>query len=104
MKLGKKFKFKARMWPWNPEKGAWHFVALPIAVADEIKFEFNIANFGQRRGFGSVKCCVTIGNTTFETSMFPASSENTYLIPIKKSVRIKEGLSTEYDIELEIDV
>jgi hypothetical protein len=36
---------------------------------------------------------VTIGNTTWETSIFPASKLEAYLLPLKAEVRKKEKFS-----------
>lgn len=47
---------------------------------------------GKRRlGFGSIKVRVTIGETSFDTSIFP-TKDGPYLLPVKASVRKKEGL------------
>lgn len=102
--LGKQYKIKGKLWLWNFEKGSWHFFTIPTEIAEEIYFEQKLANFGQRRGFGSVKCKVTIGKTLFTTSIFPNSSDKTYVLPIKKEVRIKENLNIDDEFELELYV
>lgn len=47
---------------------------------------------GQRRGFGSIRVEAQIGKTAWRTSVFP-TKEGTYLLPVKESVRDKEGLT-----------
>lgn len=104
MKLGKQYKLKGKMWLWNFEKGSWHFFTIPAEIANEIHFEQKLHNLGTRRGFGSVKCRVTIGKTIFETSIFPNSSDKTFVLPIKSAVRKSENLNIDTQIELTIEV
>jgi len=47
---------------------------------------------GTRRGFGSVRVRVTVGSTTWSTSVFPDSRSGSYVLPVKKDVRVREGL------------
>ena len=44
-------------------------------------------------GFGSLRVEVTIGSTTWRTSVFPDTKRGTYLLPVKKQVRTAEGLA-----------
>ena len=46
-----------------------------------------------RGGFGSIKVLVTIGNTTWNTSLFPDSKRKTFILPVKKEVRRAENLA-----------
>lgn len=80
------FTFTAQVW--LHDGGSWHFVALPEDDADVIEEMFG-ADAG---GFGSVRVEVTIGATVWRTSLFPDSKRKTYVLPIKKSVRLSEGL------------
>ncbi len=83
-----RFTFTAPLW--LNDGGSWHFVAVPEADADVIEEMFG-ADAG---GFGSVRVEVTIGATVWRTSLFPDSKRKTYVLPIKKSVRVSEGLCT----------
>ena len=81
------FSFTADVWE-HEGPAAWHFVSLPEAVADEIE-----ATYGhQAAGFGSLRVEVTIGKTRWSTSLFPDRTRGTYLLPLKKSVRVAEQL------------
>lgn len=72
-----------------PGMGGWHFGHLDKKISTEIKdSQKNIV----RRGFGSVKVQITIGKTTWNTSIFPSKKTETYLFPIKKSVRRDETI------------
>lgn len=78
--------FKARLWLYQG-KGAWHFVTLPKAAADEIRFFNPLA-----KGFMPVACMATIGRTTWKTSVFPDSKSGSYLLAVKADVRKAEKL------------
>ena len=78
--------FEAEVWLWKSD-GAWHFVSVPEAVADEI--EDMPINWG---GFGSVRVEVTIGSSTWRTSLFPSKDIGSFVLPLKKPVRVAQGL------------
>jgi hypothetical protein len=80
--------FEATVWEHSPdEPGSWHFLTLPGDVSDDIA-----AEAGPPTGFGSVRVVVTIGGSTWRTSLFPDTKEGTYLLPLKKQVRAAERL------------
>src|SRR5688500_9290842 len=82
-----RFSFSADVWE-HEGPAAWHFVSLPEAVADEIE-----ATDGHRDGgFGSLRVEVTIGKTRWLTSIFPDRKRGTYVLPLKKQVRVAEQL------------
>jgi hypothetical protein len=78
--------FHAELWLWRAD-AAWHFITLPHEVADEI--EDVVVD---RRGFGSIRVQVRIGGSTWQTSIFPSKEAQSFLLPIKKAVRVAEGL------------
>ena len=82
------FAFEAEVWE-HEGAGAWHFVSLPEAIADEIEDRWG----SEAGGFGSVKVDVTIGATRWATSLFPDSRRQTYVLPVKRAVRVAEGLA-----------
>jgi hypothetical protein len=67
----------------------WHFITIPEDVSEEIKDRFG----DKKRGRGSLPVEVTVGTTTWQTSIFPDKKANTYLLPIKADVRNKEGIA-----------
>ena len=81
------YRFSADLWMHHG--GSWHFVTVPFEDADEI----DEVSTGVQRGFGSVRVRVTIGSSTWDTSLFPDSKAKSYVLPIKKPVRVKEGLT-----------
>lgn len=83
---GLTFDFDAVAWEWTG-KGAWTFVTLPEETAQDIRY-FS----GPRRGFGSVRVAVAIGNSRWKTSIFPDRKRNSYLLPLKATVRKAENI------------
>ncbi len=81
------FKFTAELWRWNGE-AAWYFVTLPHDVTDDL----DDAADGPARGFGSRRVEVTVGSTTWRTSVFPDTKAASYVLPIKAAVRRAEHL------------
>ena len=80
-------RFEAELWRWEGN-AAWHFVTLPEDVSDDIED----VSGPVRRGFGSVRVRVTIGGSTWATSVFPDKQRQAYLLPVKQAVRKAEGL------------
>jgi hypothetical protein len=82
------YSFTSEMWLWQSNGGtAWSFIALPQDVSDEIEGTVPV-----KGGFGSVKVDVTIGATEWSTSLFPSTEYDSYILPVKKPVRVKEKL------------
>ena len=81
------YRFTASVWPWKDE-GSWWFATVPDDVSDEIE-ERHGATTG---GFGSVRVEVTVGGTTWRTSLFPSAEQRAYVLPVKKAVRSAEDL------------
>jgi hypothetical protein len=92
------FRFPAALWRWP--KGNWHFVTLPFDVSDEIDESASSA----RVGFGSVRVEVTIGATTWSTSVFPDTTAEAFVLPIKRAVRDAEGIDAGDEVNVELRV
>ena len=58
---------------------------------------------GKRRGFGSVKVTAHIGDSRWQTSLFPQKSGGWFL-PVKKPVRLAEGLDFGDTVEGELEL
>ncbi|MFD7155765.1 DUF1905 domain-containing protein [Kribbella sp. NPDC059898] len=80
------YQFTATLWLY-PGEAAWHFITVPEEVSDEI----TDLTEGRRRGFGSVRVAVTVGGSSWRTSVFP-TKDGTYVLPVKKPVRVAEAL------------
>lgn len=82
----KKYKITGKAWLYSGES-AWYFVGIPKKESEEIKKDRKI-----KIGFGSVPAMITLGKTTWETSIFPDKRSGAYLLPLKAEVRKKENI------------
>jgi hypothetical protein len=81
--------FDAELWIWDARRDeTWTFVSLPAEASEEIR---DLAG-GLRRGFGSLRVRVTLGGSTWTTSIFPDSARKCYVLPIKRAVRKAEAI------------
>jgi hypothetical protein len=80
------FTFTSALWRW-PAQDAWRFVTLPRDVSETIRL-----TSGPPRGFGSVRVAVTVGATSWRTSVFPDGASGCYVLPMKRAVRRAEDL------------
>mgnify|MGYP003431665727 CR=1 FL=1 len=84
------------MWRWKD--GAWRFVTVPEDVSDEVDEIVGDAT----GGFGSVRVEVTVGSTTWLTSLFPSAEAGAFVLPVKKGVRTADGLGDDDLVDVRI--
>lgn len=92
------YSIRARVWIY-PGENPWHFATIKKGDADEIKMH----DIGPRRGFGSIPVEVTIGKTSWTTSIFP-EKKGTYLLPLKKEVRRSENIKAGDTVRITLEV
>jgi Domain of unknown function (DUF1905) len=85
-----------KLWRWQgkakdgaPSPVSWFFITIDGEVADAIR----AASPGRTAAWGSVYVTVTIGVTTWRTSLFPSKDVGGYLLPVKAAVRKAERLN-----------
>ena len=83
------YTFTAELYLWEARVDSWVFANLPEDVADEIED----AAPEPRRGFGAVKVEVTVGSSTWRTSVFPSKQDATFVLPVKKAILKAEKLA-----------
>ncbi len=93
------YKMKAKVWLYSGE-AAWHFITLPKKESDLIKDRFS----GLTRGWGSLPVTVTIGKTSWKTSIFPDKKAGAYLLPLKADVRKKEEINAGDTVAFTIEI
>ena len=93
------FEIEAPLWR-HPGADGWHFVSLPA----EISAEITDVTAGARRGFGSVRVDVTVGASSWRTSIFPDNKTGTYLLPMKKAVRVAEHLEAGDEVRVQLQI
>jgi Domain of unknown function (DUF1905) len=86
----------APLWIWTTDKApaSWHFLTLDGEVAEAIHALalMRRLEYGRKRGWGSLKVTATIGETSWQTSIFPAKDVGGWMLPVKAAVRNAEGL------------
>jgi hypothetical protein len=98
-------RFTAPLWLWKGEApAAWHLITLPVDESQIIRL--SLPKGGGKRGWGSVRVKATIGGSTWQTSLFPASKLDAYLLPVKSEIRKAEGLvvGEAVDVRLSLDL
>lgn len=84
------------LWRWQAATApaAWFFVTISGDTADAIRLA---AIGGQwldgRKGFGSAHVEAAIGDTRWQTSVFPHRESGGWLLPVKAAVRKAEELA-----------
>ena len=85
--------FEAELWV-SESSASWVFLSLPPEVGDDVRLLS-----GPPAGFGSVRVEVTLGTSTWRTSVFPDKARD-YVLPVKSAVRRREGLELGDRVEL----
>jgi hypothetical protein len=84
------------LWIWTTDKApaSWHFLTLDGEIAEAIQATALMRRLegGQKRGWGMIKVHASIGDTHWDTSIFPAKDLGGWLLPVKATVRKAEGL------------
>lgn len=93
-------KCKAEAWKWQGS-AAWHFITLDKKSAAAVK---KTQEGKKRIGWGSVPVVATVGQTSWKTSIFPDSKRGSYLLPLKASVRKKEGFGAGDTIRVSLQI
>jgi hypothetical protein len=72
------------------------FVTLPLDISHQIRED----NPFPRKGFGSRRVEVTVGSSTWNTSIFPEAKTGQYVLPLKKDIRQQEGISVGIPVQV----
>lgn len=90
------------MWLWQGSdgaaaKGSWYFLTIDGETAAAIR-----AAATNAAAWGSVYVEVTIGATTWRTSLFPSKAHGGWLLPLKAAVRKAEKIIEGSVVEAEL--
>lgn len=89
--------FSGKIWFWKGP-APWFFVTVPAEQSRELKAVSGLVTYG----WGVIPVHVRIGNTEWQTSLFP--KEGRYLVPIKASVRKAEKLEEGDKVTVHLEV
>lgn len=94
--------FESTIWLWTTDKApaSWHFITVPEDTSDAIKEMHG----SSAKGFGSIKVNVTIGNSTWSTSLFPESKTGCYILPLKAAIRKAENIGVDDSVSVKLEV
>lgn len=81
------YKFRSKVWVY-PGMAAWRFIGIPKKEGKEIRKKFGV----HAKGWGSLPVSVTIGKTSWDTSIFPDKKSGSYLLPLKAKIRRVEDI------------
>ena len=82
------YRIKAKIWLYSGI-AAWHFITIPEQISQNIKETYSAL----KRGWGSLPVQITIGDSVWDTSIFPEKKTGTYILPLKALIRKKENIS-----------
>ena len=78
-------RFSNEVWYWRGPS-PFHFLTVPETESRKIKEVSNLVTYG----WGVIPVNARIGETEWKTSLIP--KDGLYLVPLKNTVRIKEGI------------
>jgi hypothetical protein len=89
--------FSGELWFWKGPS-PWHFVTVP----DEESADLEAISSSVTYGWGMIPVRVSIGETSWETSLYP--QDGRYLLPVKAKVRKAEGIETGDTVSVRLSV
>ena len=84
------------LWRWQSAAApaAWFFLTIAGDVADGIRLAAISGQWLDKRGgFGSARVEVRIGDTLWNTSVFPHKESGGWILPVKAAVRKAEDIA-----------
>ncbi len=96
----------AKLWIWTSDQAParWHFLTVEGEAAEAIHALALMRRLesGRRRGWGAMKVKASIGESVWDTSIFPDKARGGWLLPVKAAVRKAEGLVAGDAVQLTI--
>jgi hypothetical protein len=92
-----RIEFSGEIWFWKGP-APWYFVTVPAEQSCDLKAISTFVTYG----WGVIPVRVRIGETEWQTSLFP--KDEVYLVPIKASVRKAEGIEEGDTVMVRLDV
>lgn len=89
--------FDGTIWFWKGP-APWYFVTVPAQQCHDLHAISGSVTYG----WGMIPVHVRIGNSTWQTSLFP--KDGRYIVPIKASVRKAEQLAEGDTVTIRLDI
>ncbi|MDX6200063.1 MAG: hypothetical protein QOJ79_3214 [Actinomycetota bacterium] len=90
-------RFRGEVFYWRGP-APWHYVAVPERQSAEI----SAIAFAVTYGWGVIPVTATLGDTSWETSLFP--KDGLYLVPVKTVVRRAEAIDLGDVVDLHLHI
>lgn len=94
------FTFSGVVWLYPGAQASWHFITVPEHISAAIKKIFS----ANAKAWGSIAVVVTIGKTSWNTSLFPDKKRKAYILPLKAAVRKAEGIAKNDEINVDLKI
>ncbi|MDE2562409.1 MAG: DUF1905 domain-containing protein [Sphingomonadales bacterium] len=97
------------LWRWTGQSGTgtWHFLTIGGAAGEQLSATALMRRLeGVKRGWGSLKVTVTLGESRWTTSVFPQKDDGhtAWLLPVKLAVRKAEDVVEGDEVTVRVDV
>jgi hypothetical protein len=89
--------FAGELWFWKGPS-PFHFVTVPEEESAELRAVSSLVTYG----WGVIPVTARIRSTAWTTSLFPKNDG--YLVPVKTSVRVAEGLELGDQVPIVLDI
>lgn len=89
----KKYRFKGEVWKYKGHAG-WHFVTLPKKLSVTIRKNHGFSE----EGWGRLKAKAFTGDSEWQTAIWFDTKAESYLLPVKASVRKANGIKSGVEI------
>lgn len=91
---------------WQGDRGTYHLVTFSGTEAETLATHAALhrLEFGRARGFGSVKLRAAIGDTRWNTSVFPQRQSSQWVLLVSKKVMKREGIEAGDRVEVTLSL
>jgi len=93
------YNFEAGLWRTGAAKASWYFLTVPVEISQQIRFMAS-----KTKGFGSIRVRSAIGDSRWNTSLFPDKASGCYFLPVKADVRKAQAISAGDRVSVDLKV
>jgi len=93
------YSFEAELWRSGAAKASWYFLTVPVEISQQIRFMAS-----KTKGFGSIRVRSAIGESQWNTSLFPDKASGCYFLPVKADVRKAQAISAGDRVSVEVKI